>query len=131
MLVAAVSIMGAGLMAWSNMSFATQQREIADKTNSRINLIAESFIIESVWFYADPDPPNDKYADVTIRNTGELAIKISKVYINNAQVWSGSHDILAGEVDEVQVPYEWQDGDSQSIWVVTERGGEIKQIWKS
>jgi hypothetical protein len=131
MLVAAVSIMGAALLSWSSISFASQQRQISNQTDSRINLIEESFIVEDVWFYTDPNPPNDKYADVTVRNTGDLAITISKVYMDNVEEWSGSQNVLIGGTAKISVPYDWVADDSQSIWVKTERGAEIKQIWKS
>lgn len=131
MLVAAVSIVGAALVMWSNTTFAIQQANIANQTNSRINLINESFIIEDAWFYTDPNPPNDKYADVTIRNTGDLAIRISNIYVNNSQAWNAGKDILIDEVAKIQVPIDWEVDRPQSIWIKTERGAEAKQVWKS
>jgi hypothetical protein len=127
MLVAATSAIGAGLMQWSSISFATQQQLISNQTDSRINLIAESFVIEDVWFHTD----TDKYADVTVRNTGDLAIRISNIYVNNTEVWDDGRDILIGEVGTITVPVDWDDGHSQSIWVRTERGADAKQVWKS
>ena len=127
MLVAAVSIIGAALVMWSNTSFAIQQVNIANQTNGRINLINESFIIEDVWFYVD----TDNYADVTIRNTGDLAIRISNIYVNNSQAWNAGEDILIDEVAKIQVPIDWEADRPQSIWVKTERGAEEKQVWKS
>jgi hypothetical protein len=133
MLVAAVSMMGAALMVWSNSSFASQQREIADQTTSRINLIAESFVVEDVWFYTD----GGYYANVTIRNTGDLAITISNIYINNTEAWDDGEIIMIDDVATIKVPkvidsgVDWTSDRSQSIWVVTERGAEIKQVWKS
>lgn len=127
MLVAAVSIIGVALVAWSNFSFAAQQREISNVTNSRINLINESFIIEDVWFYDEPP----KYANVTIRNAGDLAITISNIYVNNTEAWDDSKVIPIDGVAEIKVPTNWGAGDQQSIWVKTERGSEAKQVWKS
>ncbi|AFU59384.1 hypothetical protein Ngar_c24600 [Candidatus Nitrososphaera gargensis Ga9.2] len=127
MLVAAVSIIGVALVAWSNFSFAMQQQTIANQTNSRINLINESFIIEDVWFYIQ----SGNYANVTIRNTGDLAIKVTHVYINNTQAWNTGKVIAAGTVEEIKVPTSWGPDRLQSIWVKTERGSEAKQVWKS
>jgi hypothetical protein len=131
MLVAAVSVMGVGILSWSSISFANQQREISNQTDSRINLIAESFIIEDVWFYTETDPPNANYADVTVRNTGDLAIRVSNIYVNNTQAWNIGEDILIGEVATISVQIDWESDRSQSIWVKTERGAEAKQVWKS
>lgn len=133
MLVAAVSMMGAALMVWSNASFASQQREIANQTDSRINLIAENFVVEDVWFYTD----GGHYANVTIRNTGDLAITISNIYINNTEAWDDGEIIMIDDVATIKVPKiidpgaDWEEDRSQSIWVVTERGAEIKQVWRS
>lgn len=127
MLVAAVSIIGVALFAWSNSSFAMQQLTIANQTNSRINLIKESFVIEDVWFYDEPP----KRANVTIRNTGDLAVTISNIYINNTQVWSGSQVIPIDGVAEIKVTTSWGSDKQQSIWVKSARGSEAKQLWKS
>lgn len=119
--------MGSFLVAWSNSSFAAQQLQIANQTNSKINLVRESFVVEDVWFYTD----GDRYANVTIRNTGNLAITVSNVYINNTQYWSGEHVIPISGVGEIKVPVTWDPDTRQSIWVKTARGSEIKQVWKS
>lgn len=131
MLVVAVAMMGTFLLSWSNSSFAAQRLQIANTTSNRINLINESFVLEDVWFYQSG---GTTYANVTIRNTGDLAIKISKVYINNTEKWSGSESITIGSSDEVKVTTSQivvGSGKPQSIWVKTERGSEVKQIWKS
>ena len=133
MLVAAVSMLGAALVAWSNSSFAIQQMNIANQTNSRINLIKESFIVENVWFYTNA---TGSYANVTIRNTGDLAITISNIYINNTKVWNDDEIILIDDIVTIDVPkidigIDWEADRAQSIWVMTERGAEVKQVWKS
>jgi archaellum component FlaF (FlaF/FlaG flagellin family) len=127
LLVTAVSIMGTGLVAWSNSNLAVQQLNISNQAANRIDLIRESFVIEDVWFYDS----GTKKADVTIRNTGDLAITISKIYLNNSQTWTGDQVITSGNVTIITMNTSWQSGNAQSIWVVTERGSEAKQTWKS
>ena len=127
LLVVAVAIMGTFVVSWANTTFAIQQRDIADQTAERINLVNEGFIIEDVWFYIEG---TDK-ANVTIRNTGDLAITISHIYVNNTQVWNTGETILIGEKEEIQVDLDWDSGAPQSIWVKSERGTEVKQVWKS
>lgn len=127
LLVAAVSMMGAFLVAWSNSSFAAQQLTIANQTNSKINMINESFVIEDVWFYTD----TFKYANVTIRNTGDLAITVSNIYVNNTQYWNSGQVIPIDGVAEIKVRVTWGSDDLQSVWVKTARGAEVKQVWKS
>jgi len=132
MLVVATGIIGVALLAWSNSSFAIQGMQISNQTASRINLVKESFVVEDVWFKIDPYPNGDKYADVTIRNTGDLAVTISNIYVNNTRVWSEDQTITIGSVATIEdVPVDWSSGSVQSVWVETERGTDIKQEWKS
>lgn len=105
-----------------------QQQNIANQTNSRINLINESFIIEDVWFFSNA---TGSYANVTILNTGELAVRVSNIYVNNTQAWNDGKDILIGEVETIDMPLAWETDRPQSIWIKTERGAEAKQVWKS
>jgi hypothetical protein len=128
LLVTAVSIMGVGLVSWSNSSFATQQLNVANQAASRIDLIRESLVVEDVWFYNAGTK-----ADITIRNTGDLAITINKIYVNNTQAYPGSQVITTGNTAKITIDMNpnWEPGNAQSIWVVTERGSEVKQIWKS
>lgn len=127
LLVTAVSIMGTGLVAWSNSNLAVQQLNISNQAASRIDLIRESFVIEDVWFYES----GTKKADVTIRNTGDLPVTISKIYLNNSQTWTGDQVITTGNVTIITINASWQPDNAQSIWIVTERGSEAKQTWKS
>lgn len=127
LLVAAVAIMGTFLVSWSSSSFAAQQLSISNQTDSRINLIKESFIIEDVWFYTQ----SGSFANVTIRNTGDLAIKVTHIYINNTQAWNTGEVIPIDGVAEIKVATSWGSGYPQAIWVKTDRGAEVKQTWKS
>ncbi len=127
MLVAAVGIMGSFLVAWSNSSFTAQQVTIANQTDSKINLIRESFVVEDVWFYTQGV---DKM-NVTMRNTGDVAIRITHIYINNTQVWNTGQVINATKVAEISFDKDWNPGSPQAIWIKTQRGSEVKQIWKS
>lgn len=132
LLVVAVGIIGAFLVSWANSSFAIQRANIAEETSDRINLVKESFVIEDVWFYTEAGPTY--YANVTIRNTGDLAFTVSHIYVNNTQFWNTGETILISEKEEIKVPFgltPWDSDSPQSIWVKTERGTEVRQVWKS
>ena len=128
MLVAAVGIMGTGLVAWSNSSFSITRQNIANSTDSKINLIRENFVVEDVWFYTQT---GTDYANVTVRNTGDVVIKISNIYVNNTQVWNAGQNINATTSQTIRTTVDWDPDNLQSIWVKTERGAEVKQVWKS
>lgn len=127
MLVAAVGIMGSGLVVWSNSSFSIAQQNIANSTDSKINMIRENFVLEDVWFYND----GQDYANVTIRNTGNVAIRISHIYVNNTQVWNMGQIVNATESETIQTSFDWEPDRIQSIWVKTARDSQVKQVWKS
>jgi hypothetical protein len=126
-MVVATGIIGAYLVVWANSSFALQKADISDQTSDRINMVKEDLVIEDVWFYTS----GSKYMNVTIRNTGDLAIKVTKIYVNNSQVWSAGQDILIDQKKEIRVQKDWFPGAPQNIWIQTERGNNVKQLWKS
>jgi archaellum component FlaF (FlaF/FlaG flagellin family) len=128
MLVAAVGIMGSGLVAWSNSSFSITKQNIANSTDSKINMIRENFVVEDVWFYTQT---GTDYANVTVRNTGNVMIKISNIYVNNTEVWNAGQNINATKAVTIKTTVDWGPNDLQSVWVKTVRGSEIKQVWKS
>lgn len=130
LLVVAAGIIGAFLVSWANSSFAVQQLNIANQTTSRINLVKEDLVVEDVWFYTDTGD-GLKYANVTLRNTGDLAITIHRVYINYTQAWSTGETILIGDKEEIKVRTDWNSGSPYSVLVTTERGTQIDQVWKS
>jgi len=131
LMVVATGVIGSALAAWSNSSFAIQGMQISNQTATRINLVKETFVLEDVWFYTK-QPGSVQSANVTIRNTGDLAITISKIYVNNTQVWSGSQSIPIGTVATIKdVPVGWRSSDLQSVWIHTARGTDVKQAWKS
>ena len=127
MLVAAVGIMGTGLVAWSNSSFSITRQNIANNTDSKINMIRENFVVEDVWFYND----GIDRANVTVRNTGNVMIKISNIYVNNTEVWNAGQNINATKAYTIKTTVDWGSNNLQSVWVKTVRGSEIKQVWKS
>jgi hypothetical protein len=132
LLVVAVGIIGTFLVSWANSSFAIQRANIADETSERINLVKEDLVIEDVWFYTEAGPVY--FANVTIRNTGDLAVTISNIYVNNSQFWNTGETIPIDGKEEIKVPFgatPWAADSPQSIWVKTERGTEVKQVWKS
>jgi hypothetical protein len=131
LLVVATGVIGSFLVAWANSSFAVQSLNITTDAANRINLIKESYVIEDVWFNGT-SPNQHEY--ITIRNSGDLAIKVTKIYVNNTQVWSTGQTITAGSYGTItinQLAPAWGAGKAQSIWVLTERGTEAKQVWKS
>ncbi len=128
MLLSAVGIIGSTLVVWSNSSFTITKLQIANSTDAKINMIRESFVVEDVWFYTQS---GTDYGNVTVRNTGNVAIKISDIYVNNTQVWNAGQMVNATKAVTIRTTFNWDPNDLQSMWVKTARGSEVKQVWKS
>lgn len=128
MLVAAVSMMGAFVLSWSSSGFAAQRVAVSDAANDRVNQIREDIVLEDVWFFTNS---TSSYAKVTVRNAGELAVDVSSIYVNNTKAWGDGKVIMAGAAGDVTFASAWSAGSAQDIWIVTERGTEVKQLWRS
>jgi archaellum component FlaF (FlaF/FlaG flagellin family) len=128
MLVSAVSLMGAFMVSWSSSNFTVQKLNIARAVDDRVNQINEDFVIEDVWFFSNS---TSSYAKVTLRNTGDVAAKITHIYVNNTQAWSGGKLVTQDSAQSVTFQSNWGAGKSQDVWVKTERGNELKQVWKA
>jgi len=128
MLVSAVSLMGAFLVSWSSSSFATKQVGVSEEIDDRVNQISEGFIVEDVWFFTNS---TSSYSKVTVRNTGDVAVTISHVYVNNTQAWNAGKVIPRSEVGTITFETLWSAGSAQDVWVKTQRGTEAKQLWRS
>lgn len=128
MLVSAVSMLGAAMVSWSSSSFALHQAGVSEEIDDRVNQLNEGFIIEDVWFFTNA---TSSYAIVTVRNTGDVAVTVSNIYVNNTQAWNAGKVIPSSEVGTITFESLWSDGSSQNVWVKTGRGTEAKQLWRS
>lgn len=128
MLVSAVSLLGSFLVSWSSSNFTAQKLNIARAVDDRVNQISESYVAEDVWFFSNA---TGSYAKVTLRNTGDVAARITHIYVNNTQAWSGSRLLPQEGVQSITFQGSWGAGKSQEIWIKTERGSELKQVWRS
>jgi hypothetical protein len=132
-MIVAAGVIGSFLVAWANSSFAQQSGLIANQTTSRINLAKEGLVVEDVWFKCTTySPCTSPRADVTIRNTGDVAVKVTYIYVNNTKVWITGQSIPIGTYATITTnTFNWGSGKIQSIWVQSERGSNIHQEWKS
>jgi archaellum component FlaF (FlaF/FlaG flagellin family) len=128
MLVSAVSMLGAALVSWSSSSFALHQVGVSEEIDDRVNQLNEGFIVEDVWFFTNS---TSSYATVTVRNTGDVAVTVSNIYVNNTQAWNAGKVIASSEVGTVTFESLWSAGSGQDVWLVTQRGTEAKQLWRS
>jgi hypothetical protein len=93
-----------------------------------VNQNREDVVLEDVWFFANS---TSSYAKVTVRNAGELAVDVSSIHVNNTRAWGDGKVIMAGTTGDVTFASAWGAGSAQDIWIKTERGTEVKQLWRS
>jgi hypothetical protein len=120
--------MGAFVLSWSSSGYAAQRVAVSETADDRVNQIREDVILEDVWFFTNS---TSSYAKVTVRNAGEVAIDVSAIYVNSTKAWDSGKTIMAGSTGEMTFASAWGAGSGQDVWIKTERGTEVKQLWKS
>ncbi|MEO9320094.1 MAG: hypothetical protein ABI361_05420 [Nitrososphaera sp.] len=128
MLVVAVSLFGSFLLSWGNSYFASQQVAISNQTNSRLNQVRESVVIEDAWFFHNN---TGNFATVTIRNAGNNGFTVAWVTVNNSIAWNKGLPIQNATYSQVTFPLGWHSGDLQKVGVTTKSGTSTQQAWQS
>ncbi len=75
-MVAAVAMLGSVVLIWANSSLNAEKTRIANDYANNTNSLRESFIVEDVWLDGLPVPDNQ--VNITIRNIGDVAIKVKQ-----------------------------------------------------
>lgn len=75
-MVAAVAMLGSVVLIWANSSLNAEKTRIANDYTNNTNSLRESFIVEDVWLEGPPPPENQ--VNITIRNIGDIAIKVKE-----------------------------------------------------
>jgi hypothetical protein len=126
-LLAAVSIMGVTLVAWSNTSLYSQQIEMEDSFNTKMNKINEDVLIENIWFGSDPlTPCTQCFVNVTLNNVGIIGVNITAIKIVNTTD-TLTFSITDGGVSpsddySFQDTFNWNAGEVTDFTITTNRG---------
>ena len=133
-LLAAVSIMGVMLLAWSNTSMATHQQEIEETFSTQMNKINEDLSFENIWFPTPSGSMTENHLNVTLNNIGILGLNVTTIQVTNV---TGTNNTLAFDSDytnlgivksdsiSLNVTYPWQSGDDLDVLVFTARGNQF------
>jgi len=120
-LMAAISIMGVMLVAWSNTNLFTQQMEMESSFNSKMNKLNESILIENIWFGTSPNIVN-----ITLNNYGSIGLNVTEIKLVNTtdslifSITNGGMEPLSDY--SIQEPYNWNSGETVDFSIVTSRG---------
>jgi len=95
-------------------------------------VMKERLAIEEVWF-TNVVGQDHKNVTIYIRNVGANQIKISAVYVNSTQVWTGTKALEVGQVDKISLTLttSWGRGCVTYISVATLRGNVVKGYWQA
>ena len=123
-MLTAVAVMGTSTVAWSNSNLFRNEQVIATTYSSNVNKIQENLSIENIWFckscYLVPIPHG---VNITLTNTGKLALNVTQIVINNATyVYHVSNVIFPGKSSSWQQNYNWQSKTPVNIYITTARG---------
>jgi len=113
-LLMAIAVAGMSIAITATYVITTNLRET----------MGERFIIEDVWF-------KDGEIAMYLRNTGKMPIKVAAVYVNHT---AQSFTSLQLDVDShgwLSVAYSWISDSSYQIRVVTSRGTQIVDYYRS
>jgi hypothetical protein len=133
-ILAAVSIMGVMMLAWSNTNLALHQQEIEETFSTQMNKINEDVSFESIWFPTPSGVMTANHINVTLTNTGILGLNVTTIQVTNV---TGSNNTLAFNSDYTDmgivksgtisknVTYPWQSNDELDILIFTERGNQF------
>jgi len=92
-------------------------------TNLKENM-SERVIVEDVWF-------NAATVDVYVHNIGEVAIRVSGVYINHTRQQNPSFRLEMNKHGWLNIAYSWSSGDLYYIDIVTTRGTHVASYYKA
>jgi len=134
MTVLIVSVLGAGLYAYSLTAFSSSASSFLLQSTGREDRARERILITTVWWNVTSD-----YLNVTILNFGKIEIVIDALYIQGQQVspaayLGGKGETLArGLLVSVKftTPISIVDGQTYEIAAVTERGSRDVVDWEA
>jgi len=110
------------LIAVAGMSIAITATYII--TGNLHDTMGERVIVEDVWFKTGE-------IDIYIRNTGKMPVKIVAVYVNHTSQSFTSLELGVGDHGWLYVTYGWSTNSVYHINVVTTRGTQVADWYRS
>jgi len=132
-LLAATSILGTGMLVWSQSELSVHQQEIEDVFNTQMNKINENMLIENIWFAVPSGGMSNNHLNVTLGNIGILGLNVTTIQVTNVtagNTTSFDYDftdigIVKSASISKNVTYAWQSGDELDVLIFTNRGNQF------
>jgi E3 ubiquitin-protein ligase DOA10 len=94
-------------------------------TNNLRETMGERFVMEDVWFKAGGE------ISIYLRNTGKMPMKVAAVYVNYTAQSFTSLELDVGSHGWLNVAYSWDSDSAYHIRVVTSRGIQVADYFRS
>ena len=94
-------------------------------TNNLRETMGERFVIEDVWFRSGGE------ISIYVRSTGKMPIEVAAVYVNYTAQSFTSLELDVGNHGWLNVTYSWDSVSVYHIRVVTSRGIQVADYFKS
>ena len=132
-LLAATSILGASMLAWSHSELSVHQLEIEEVFNTQMNKINENMLIENIWFALPAGDMDYNHLNVTFSNIGILGLNVTSIQITNVtagNTTSFDYDftdigMIKSAIISKNVTYPWQSDDEIDVLIITNRGNQF------
>ncbi|MFQ5761815.1 MAG: hypothetical protein ACE5PO_02155 [Candidatus Bathyarchaeia archaeon] len=123
-MLSVVASLGTGAVVFSTSNFDLLRSGLSDFYSTRAAMLKENIVVEDVWFESSAP----KYVNVTARNTGDINVTLSSIYVNGTLRWSGQVPLAVGEATTTKMTYNWTAG-VHFFTVATERGTVARETW--
>lgn len=132
LVVTMVVSLGTMLFIWTTGVMGMYQGGAGVWFSTRSEVMKERLALEEVWF-TNAVGQDRKNITIYVRNVGANEIKISAVYVNSTQVWTGTKTLDVGQVDRISLTLttSWGRGCVTYISVATLRGNVVKGYWQA
>lgn len=82
-LLTAVSLMGSGVVVWSNSNLSGHEQILQSSYSSNINKINEYLTVENVWFGTDATKPpgQQQFVNITMNNPSTIGLNVTQIQL--------------------------------------------------
>ena len=123
-MLAAVAIMGSGVVVWGNTNIFNNERSLASSYSTNVNKINENFVIEKIWFSTNP-----KFVNITLNNQGNIGLNVTQIQFSTTSTdityQYNNQTILPKKSGSIQISYGYFDNVLTNILITTARGSTL------
>ena len=120
-LLTATTLMGTGMVSWSNTNLSAYTTSLSNTFSNNINSLHENLVIENVWFGNNPS----KFLDVALTNTGSIGLNVTDIKLTSSvsSLDVPSKIIVFPKHQSVtQILYDWSSNVPITVTITTSRG---------